>query len=609
MMNDTPTHTDDTQAIREADTDAVAIRLAATAVATAALSACGGGGGGSSTGATVSLTPLAYRYAAPTSDAEAARFLLQVQFSASDAEMAAVRSQGYAGWLSDQLAQPISMTGWDWLNSRGYDAADNNTFFDQTYPANYMVWQQLMTWADAVRKRVALALSEFYVVSMGLVDVTWRSHAMGQYWDTLNANAFGSYRQLLEDITLNPAMGYFLNTKGNLKENSSGRQPDENYAREVMQLFTIGLYELNPDGTEKLNGSGQKIESYTQSDVSNLARVFTGYDYDTSQSPNTTITLTGGTRNLPANPMLVKLPMSFNAANHSTLAATFLGTTIAANTEGKAALKTALDTLANHPNAGPFFAKQMIQKLVTSNPSSAYVARVASVFNDNGHGVRGDLKSVFAAIWLDDEARNPSAPAGASWGKLREPMVRFVQWGRSFGLSSIQGSWKVPDMSDSATRLGQNPLTAPSVFNFFRPGYVPPSSVIAQQGKVAPEFQLVNESTVAGYLNFMRTVIRSGMSVQSPDLPNNTGSAVLDMQAAYTAELAVVANTDALLARLNLILCAGQLGAASQSIIRTALNTTLATNTGPSATASTRLDQVACAVLMVMACSEYLVQK
>jgi uncharacterized protein (DUF1800 family) len=568
---------------------------ALSAVAAGVLTACGGGGGGAGESSS-----------SPPTQEEAARFLLQAQFSASDADVAAVRNQGYRAWLQDQMASPSSAAGWSWLNSRGYNVADDNRYFDQTYPANYMVWHQLMTSPDGVRRRVALALSEFFVVSMNSVDVNWRSHAMAHYWDTLCLNAFGSYRQLLEDITLNPAMGYFLNTKGNQKENNSGRVPDENYAREVLQLFAIGLYELELDGTEKRDGSGQKMETYTQSDISHLARVFTGYDYDTSASPNVTVVLSSGTRTIPSNPELVRLPMKLNPALHSTLGASFLGTSISPNTEGKAALKTALDTIANHPNVGPFFCKQMIQRLVTSNPSPAYVARVAAVFNNNGSGVRGDLRAVFSAILLDSAARNPAVTTEPMWGKLREPMIRLIQWGRTFGLHSIEGSWKLPDTSDAGTRLGQSPLRAPSVFNFFRPGYVPPATVLAAQQAVAPEFQIVNESSVGGYLNYARSFVRSGFSVQSPALPYNTGSGVLDIVADYSAELAIVGDSTALVNRLNLLLCAGQLSAANQVLIRDALN---ATPIVSSTTLEKKLDQVAAAVLLVMASAEYLVQK
>ncbi len=353
---------------------ASAALITEAALAAAALAACGGGGGGGSTtggtsggagtgggtaGTGIKLSTSGYNFLTPVTDEDAARFLLQAQFSANDADIAAVRSSGFAPWLEAQLARPNGPTGWDWLEAQGYgDVLNTNNYYDNSYPADYMIWNQLMTSPDTFRKRAALALSEYFVVSLTGLDFAWRSHAMAQYWDTLAAGAFGNYRDLLEAVTLNVAMGYYLNTKGNKKEDSSGRQPDENYSREVMQLFTIGLVQLNLDGTAKLDATGKKIDTYTASDVSNLARVFTGFDVDQSQNVNTVIPQTGGGNRTVGNPAFARPRMVQTASNHSNLAATFLGASIPANTPGAAALKTALDTLFNHPNAAPFFASR-----------------------------------------------------------------------------------------------------------------------------------------------------------------------------------------------------------------------------------------------------------
>ncbi len=583
--------------ISDSDSDAP-IRPAAAALAAAALlAACGGGGSPSS-------NPVLSR---PASDEEAARFLLQAQFSASDADIAALRSKAYAPWLDEQFNAPADVTGFAWLNARGYDAIDNATrYYDSSYPGDYMIWNQLMTSADAVRKRAALALSEFFVVSLTGLDFSWRSHALAAWWDVLAANAFGNFRKLLEDVTLNAAMGVYLNTKGNMKENlATGRAPDENFGREVMQLFTLGLYQLNLDGSEKRALDGVKLETYTQSDISNIARIFTGWNFDQTQNVSTLEPVQG--RNIP-NTVFTRLPMRLNPANHSTLAATFLGSTVPANTDGAAALKIALDTLFNHPNVGPFFGKQMIQRLVTSNPSPAYVARVASAFNNNGAGLRGDLKAVFSAVLLDEEARGAAGLSQSGFGKLREPMLRLVQWGRSFGITSARGSWKIGDLSNPATQLGQSPMRSPSVFNFFRPGYVPPSTALSATQTTAPEFQLVNESSVGGYLNYMQGVIRNGIFVNAPDLPNNASNAAngFDIVAAYNAELALAGDALALLKRLNLLLCAGQLSADNQTLMVNALNATAIT---ASSSDSARRDRVAAAVLLVMASADYLIQK
>ena len=254
----------------------------------------------------------------------------------------------------------------------------------------------------------------------------------------------------------------------------------------------------------------------------------------------------------------------------------------------------------------------MIQRLVTSNPSPQYVQRIASVFANNGAGVRGDLKAVFTAILTDDEALAAASLASTTFGKLREPMVRLVQWGRSFGIKSQYNSWKMSDLS-SVTSLGQQPMRAPSVFNFFRPGFVPPSTALVASKSTAPEFQTVSEVSVAGYLNFMQGIIRSGFSVNGANVPESPNSssvspvaAFFDITPTYTAELALVNDAAALVSRLTLILSGGQVSQATQTLIVNALNAVSLTATS---TDAQRLDRVATAVLLVMASSEYLVQK
>ena len=517
----------------------------------------------------------------PIAPEQAARFLHQAQFSSSDEEIEQVRSKGYEGWLTAQMALPPTQSGWDWLIAGGYNSAAGNMLDNDAY-ADYMVWYQLMQSSDAMRKRVALALSEIMVVSTTLIEGESCSFAMAAYWDLLNRNAFGNFRKLLGEITLNPAMGIFLNTLGNQKEDAAtGRQPDENYAREVMQLFTIGLYQLNADGTPRLGANGRPIETYGQDDVSNLARVFTGYVLDP----------TGHVKGV--KPERYRNPMMVKASQHSTLDAAFLGTTIAGSTPPQQKLDLALDTLFNHPNTAPFIGRQLIQRLVTSAPSPAYVGRVAAAFANNGAGVRGDLAAVVKAILLDPEARQDPAQAPPAWGKLREPMIRCVQWARTFGAAPKNGApWLVEDQSDPSEGLGQSPLRSPSVFNFFRPGYVPPGTALAPMGHTAPEFQITTENSVAGYANFMRTTIEWGV-----------GSRETRLTATYPAELALVEDPDARLARLHLLLTAHQLSPATVQRIRDAI-VTLRTDSEWG-----RNTRVWAAILMVMCCPEYLVQK
>lgn len=552
-----------------------------------ALAACGGGGsggggGGGSTGGGTTPTPVNYNYA----PADAARFLLQAQFAFRDSDLATLNTKGYDGWLTAQFTAPISQTGTQWLTAHGYGTPDHNGNYFNPTPGDFMAWRMLMTGDDQLRKRCALAVSEMMVASLNPIDGFWPPYVIAGYWDMLNANVFGNFRTLLEEVTLNAAIGKFLNTAGNLREDpATGREPDENYAREVMQLFTIGLYELNNDGTPKTDLLGNRTETYTQSDISNLARVFTGYDWDWSKS-----TWLSGYEDydIPTTEF-ASARMVLNPNNHSMLEVKFLGTTIPANTPGKDALKIALDTLFNHPNTGPFFGRQMIQRLVTSNPSPGYVSRVAAKFNDNGSGVRGDLKAVWRAILMDDEAR--TLPAGTTAGKLREPMIRLAQFARTFDAYSATGNWEIYDLSSADWGLGQSPLRSPSVFNFFRPGYVPPQTAIATAGDVAPEFQLHNETTVAGYINFFTSILRDGYSDVKPD---------------YTAMLAKVTDSQALLDWLNLHLSANQVSPATIARIKTAIDTHPVT---AASTNDEKLDRICNGILLLMCSPEYLIQK
>ena len=551
---------------------------------------------------------------AVNSDAEAVRFLLQAQFSASESEIAEVRQKGFATWLDEQQSRPVAQLAWDWMVATVYTAINTHEYFFAQYPGDNMAWYQIMGAPDAVRQRAAQALSNFFVVSHDGVagSMPWSGLGMANHWDILQRNAFGNYRTLLNEITLSPTMGAYLNTRGNRKEDPSrGRLPDENYAREVMQLFSIGVNQLNLDGSAKLDATGAPLDSYTQADVSNLARVFTGYDanksFPQSVNPNPP---NGSFDNVEA----ARAPMILDARQHSTLEKKFLGTTIPANTFGAESLRQALDTLFNHPNVGPFLGRQMIQRLVTSNPSVAYVSRVASAFNANRAGVRGDLGHMFRTILLDDEARNPSGLTSPSFGKLREPVLRIAQWARTFKLKPIAGFWKIPNgltLWDATTSLSQSPLQAPSVFNFFRPGYVPPSTVLAASKATAPEFQIVNESTVNTYITHLQNIVFKGYYNNAPSVPYNVDSSVAptwvpNVVPDYTAEVAIAHDTPALVARLNLLLCAGQLSPATLTFITNAL---AIDRLKIDSTADFKQIHVARAIMFIMCSAEYLVQK
>jgi len=564
------------------------VRGAGVAVAAAlALSACGGGGG-SSPSPTPPPPPPPVSKAG--TDTEAARFLLQAQFWAPDTDISTLKTSGFQAWLNAQYSSQVGQTGIAWLNSQGHNSitAEQRYFWPQF--GDFMIWNQLLAGPDQMRKRMALALSEFFVVSLSPIDGFYPPYVIGAYWDLLTAHAFGNFRVLLERLTLNAGMGFFLNTKGNLKEDANGRQPDENYAREVMQLFTIGLYELNPDGTPRLDANSHPIETYGQSDITNLAHVFTGYDWDYLANGGTFTDVPWHDYDVPSTHFATN-QMWFNPDNHSTLAVTFLGTTIPANTSGPEALRIALDRLFNHPNTGPFFARQMIQRLVTSNPSPAYVGRVAAAFANNGSGTRGDLRAVWTAILTDNEARAMPVAADTLKGKLREPVVRHVQMLRTVGFTSSNGKYEIYDTSPADQALGQSPLRSPSVFNFFRPGYVPPNTTIATADKQAPEFQLLNETTTAGYINWVQWTSRYAYNDVGPN---------------YSALLPIAQDTDGVLAWLNLRLTANQLSNESLTLIRTIM---VAFAITAASTQEQKLNMLATATFLIMISPEYVVQK
>ncbi|MBS0392174.1 MAG: DUF1800 domain-containing protein [Proteobacteria bacterium] len=548
---------------------------AAALLAAGALSACGGGSS-SDPGPTPSTPPAST--ASPTKPAsanDAARFLTQATLGFSRADLdALVRSGSYGDWLNAQFALPRSQSHFDWLMAKGYgDSANmnNSQGLDNT------LWRKLIASPDALRQRVALALSELCVVSVLGINGPWRQFAVASYLDTLEANAFGNYRQLLGEISLSPAMGYYLTFRGNVKANpAKGSEPDENYARELMQLFTIGLLQLNPDGSVQTNG-GKPVETYKQADVSGLARVFTGWDLDTTGLAS------------PYPPEVMRRPMTQVAGRYETGSKTFLGATVAAGASASDSLKTALDTLFNHPNLPVFVGRQMIQRLVTSNPSPAYVSRVAAAFANNGSGVRGDMKALISAILLDPEARDASVAARPDFGKLREPVVRFLNWARAYGAASASDTWAIGDLSDPATRLGQSPMRSPSVFNFFRPGYVPPNTALSAQGLTAPEFQITNEVSVAGYVNYMQQVI--GNSLKG------------DLKADYGTLMPLAGNSAALLAEVNLVLAGGALSAATLAQLQSAVD-----SVAPS-TPTGQQNRIFIALTLVMASPEFIAQK
>ncbi|MDE2427655.1 MAG: DUF1800 family protein [Burkholderiales bacterium] len=521
--------------------------------------------------------------------AQASRMLSQASFGANQTEIATITSLGFDAWLDGQF-QKGQKRHRDYMDTtaskltNGISGLNQNNFFES-------FWQQAITGDDQLRQRVAFALSQIFVVSFQDSTVANYPRGVASFYDVLETHAFGNYRNLLEAVTLHPMMGIYLTSLRNQKE-SGTRVPDENYAREVMQLFTIGLYQLNQDGSYVLN-NGKPVETYSNADISGLAKVFTGWSWAGPDKSDTRFY--GGN----ADPNRDWMPMQSYPKFHSISEKKFLGVTIAAQSSAdpEGDLKLALDTLFNHPNVGPFISRQLIQRLVSSNPSPQYISRVAAVFANNGQGVRGDLKAVIKAILLDTEARTDALTNNAGSGKLREPVLRLANWMRAFNAKSTSTRFLMTNLDDPLTALGQTPIRSPSVFNFYRPGYVPPNSSIASAGLVAPEMQITGETSVVGYLNFMRNVIANG-----------TGTS-RDIQPDYKDLIALSVNPPELLDQVNLLLLAGQMSANLRGQILSAVNSVSIPTNNASSAETARKNRVYLSIFLTMASPEYLVQK
>lgn len=446
-------------------------------------------------------------------------------------------------------------------------------------------WLQAVTAPDQLRQRVAFALSQIFVVSTVNSSVEIQPDAHGAYYDMLNDRAFGSFRDLIEGVALHPTMGHYLSHIQNQKEDgATGRIPDENFAREVMQLFTIGLWELNEDGSRRKDGASNDIPTYGQTEITGMARVFTGWSWG---GPNDSESRWNGWLERPWNQAMRPYP-NFSSVGEKKIIS---GVVIPPNTGPIDSLKIALDALANHPNVGPFIGSQLIKRLVTSNPSPAYISRVARAFANNGNNARGDMKAVIRAVLLDPDARDDTQIGSQSGGKLREPVVRLANWMRAFDVKSESGLFRIWNLEDPVSSLGQNPFRAPSVFNWYRPDYAPPGSV-AERGLAAPEFQITHETTMTGYANFIAHVVERGMD-----------QGIHRLYPAYSAELALADRPDALLDRLSLLFTNNQMTAATRTLISGAISSA----SGDDTRAKER--RIHIAVSLTMLSPDYLVQR
>jgi uncharacterized protein (DUF1800 family) len=442
------------------------------------------------------------------SQTDAARFLTQATFGATQSDINGLITKGYNAWLTEQMAAPATLhrreTMDDFNRNQTNGGQGNRDPMTQAYERpggahrQAAWWKVAVTAQDQLRQRVAFALSQILVISDTNGTISAWQEGAANYYDILVQESFGNFRTLLERVSLSPMMGIYLSSLRNPKA-AGGTTPDENYAREIMQLFTIGLHELNPDGTLRLDPNGQPIPTYTQDNIVQTAKVFTGWGFANAASNATT------NANLFRGSIANYIdPMMLWPAFHDDTAKTIVGGKVLPPGQGGVKdLADTLDALVAHPNTGPFIARQLIQRLVTSNPSPGYVYRVAQAFANNGAGVRGDLGAVVRAILLDFEARSPAVASTATFGKLKEPLLRATSLLRAFGGTSNSGRLPISNPEGS---LAQAALRAPTVFNFFEPNFVLPGAVAAA-GLYAPEFQIMTDTTAITQPNFYYTYI------------------------------------------------------------------------------------------------------
>ena len=517
-------------------------------------------------------------------ESEAVRYLEQSTFGPTSPLINRVQSIGIKDMLQTEYEAPMSV--YPDLPVFPADSADGcpagsdpNCFRD-----NYTMYQLQLRFFlnalfgdDQLRQRVAFALHQIFVVSGLAIQ---QPSSMAPYLNLFARGAFGNYRQLLYDVTLNPAMGAYLDMANNDKR-SGGASPNENYAREILQLFSIGLYRLNQDGTTQLDVSGQPIPTYDQNTIIGFAKIFTGWTY--APLPGATSQWT--------NPENYLAPMVAFENHHDLSAKPLLnGVTSLANQKAKKDLVFALDNIFNHPNVAPFICKQLIQNLVTSNPTPGYVSRISAVFNNNGSGVRGDLKAVVSAILQDPEARCDDVATCASandvnYGHLRSPVLYVTNILRAFNATSDGVS-----LSDRTRNMGQEPLNPPTVFSYYRPNYVIPGTTL-----LGPEFTIQSSAAAINRANFANTMVFGRIGTA----PAGTAIDLTGLQALSTGDGTGVTVVN----ELDRLLMHGTMSAAMRTRI---LQTITAL---PGVTAADHLKRARWALYLVTTSSQYQVAR
>ena len=585
--------------------------------------------------------------AGPFNDSDAARFLQQATFGPTDADVAHLRSlvapnagNGYQAWLNEQYAAPTSLmtTYHDWVANTLSENTGNvlrEAWFLDTLggpdPQNNAVIH-----TDQLRQRVAFALSEIFVISDQNTLVNQHPEGEVTYYDILANNAFGNFRQLLEKVTLSSDMGVYLNMISNPRADlRQNRHPDENYAREINQLFSVGLVMLNGDGSLQLSG-GKPIPTYTQPVVTAFAHVFTGWNWASCTSGNyLNCGYQGDDFRQPMAPFAAWHDNGSDATNdiHNKQLLAYPGAVnggvLVDGGTPQSDLAFALDNIFNHPNVGPFIGKQLIQRLVTSNPSPAYVQRITNVFNNNGSGVRGDLKAVVQAILLDPEARVGQFHAPDSFGKLREPLLRMTHFWRATGARHhcgldigglhyanqpyrYAGYTTAYGTSDETygSGVGQAPLDSPTVFNFFKPSFGP-SGEMTTRGLLGPEFQIATDSLIVSSTNSLFGKSFNGDLTDTCDSNDTIGDIALnrslDLALAGTVAGGPASSSAGLVDAYNKRFMAGQMSPFMRNVLINYLNT-ISSASDPNEP-DARVSRVNRALLLISTSPEYLIQK
>jgi uncharacterized protein (DUF1800 family) len=531
---------------------------------------------------------------------EASRFLSQATLGADMATIQKVANQGIQPWIEEQMALPQSqmLEGIrdvfaevvEWYLVNGGDPEEvagrpNWTTF------NYTWWENHMKSEDLLRQKVALALSEIFVISInsGLSD---QGYGLADYYDVLLKNSFGNFEDLLYDVSVHPCMGYYLSHLNNPREiPEENIHSDENYAREIMQLFTIGLYELNQDGSRKTDSLGNWIPTYGQKDIKELAKVFTGLGVgDVVENEWTDQPYFG----LDIYIADMTVPMIMYEEWHQPGPKTMPdGYVIPEGQSGLQDIRDAIHQLFLHPNVGPFIGKQLIQRLVTSNPSPEYISRVSAVFADNGQGQRGDLGAVVKAILLDPEARTCAALEDEAFGKLREPFTRYTHFTKAVTMEQFYGRyWNVAYGFYEATN--QIPLGSRTVFNFFLPDYQP-IGPIADNELVGPEFQLHNSRTSVEYINQVNDWAVWGYVMDDWEQENPYVTFNVDDLMDLARDPEVLVN------RLDMLFTHGMLSERTREIIKDAIR--------PMTNGYYRYDRVRLALYLIMISPDYAIMK